>query len=325
MKKLILSLLACSMLVSANAQNILGPGMESWHSMSVGFPAQQVEAPDHWFGADSMIFSVAIIAGVSNPVAQLSQDADAHGGALAAKLVTRDQGGQLNEVPGVLANAKIGLDLNNLDPNNPLASLTYDGGTVINQRYDHIGAWIKYNPGGGDKAQIIARTVLTGQGAGGADSVVAEGDTIIYNALPNYTYVEFPLMYDNPNVVPDKLLIIFLSSTNETSTSPVDGSTLLVDDVEALQKNTNVRTTLLNNETFNVYPNPAKNTLSISTSVTEAIVWQAYNVAGQKVATKTFSKEAKVDISNLSSGMYYYNVTDLDGKQIFGGNFSVSK
>ncbi len=325
MKKIILSLLACSTLVSANAQNILGQGMESWHNISAGIPPKQVEAPDHWFGADSIVFSVAPFAGISSPKAQLTKDTDAHSGTLAAKLVTKDQGGQLNEVPGVLANAKINIDLNNLDPNNPLASLSYDGGTAISQRFDHIGAWIKYQPSGADKAQIIARTVLTGQGAGGEDSVVAEGDTIIYSALANYTYVEFPLMYDDPNVVPDKLLIIFLSSTNETATSPVDGSTLLVDDVEALQKNTNVRTTLLDNESFNVYPNPAKNTLNISTSVTETIVWQAYNAAGRKVATQRFTKEAKVDISSLSSGMYYYNVTDLDGKQIFGGNFSVSK
>lgn len=326
MKKLILSLLACSTLFAANAQNILGQGMESWHTMSVGFPAQQVEAPDYWFGADSIVFSYALLAGVTSPKAQLSKDAAAHSGSYAAKLVTKDQGGQLNEVPGILANAKINLDINNLDPNDPLASLTYEGGTAINQRFNHIGAWIKYQPGGSsDKAQIIARTVLTGQGAGGADSIVAQGDMKISSAIANYTYVEFPLTYIDPNVVPDKLLLIFLSSTNETSSSAVDGSTLHVDDVSALQKATGVRQMIFNAESFNVYPNPAKDVLNITTSMTEQVEWQAYNVAGQQVATQSFTKEATIDISNLAAGMYYYNVTDVNGNIIFNSKFSVVK
>lgn len=323
MKKVLLSILAISAIAATKAQNIQGQDMENWHSMSVGFPAQQVTAPDHWFGSDSLLFSYAPFVGATNVKAQLTKSSNAHAGSFAARATTVDQGSQLGVIPGVLANAKLSIDIANFDPNDPVASMSYIGGTPINQRYNQISAWVMYQPKGSDNGQIIAQAVLSGQGVGGADSVVGMGDTVISSALSAYTNIQFPIVYDDPNVVPDKLLVLFMSSA--TATTPQDSSSIFVDDVEAKLVPVGVNTTVFNSASFKVYPNPTTFVLHLNTSYNNEVVWSAYNVAGQQVATQQFTNSATVDVASLSAGMYYYTVTDTKGNKLFNGKFSVSK
>ncbi len=63
---------------------------------------------------------------------------------------------------------------------------------------------------------------------------------------------------------------------------------------------------------FNVYPNPVKgNSLTVTTSSTEAKTVNIFNVLGRKVFSQRFSSMNKtMDISGISSGVYIMKVSE---------------
>ncbi|MEZ5017314.1 MAG: T9SS type A sorting domain-containing protein [Flavipsychrobacter sp.] len=327
MKKVLLSITILISMLSATAQTFSGAGMESWRSLSVGFPSTQVTLPDHWFGTDSLIYTVApfLTIPTSSLTKQMVKSSSAHSGSFAAEVTSKNQGTTLGVIPGILTNARPGIDIAKFDPNNPISSINYVGGTSISSRIGYVSAWLKYAPQGGDKAQIIITAVLAGQGLGGADSIVGSADTIIASQVSAYTKYEVKINYIDPNVVPDKLLVLFLSSTSVTATVPVDGSKLTVDDVEAGIHSSGIHFPLLNNEVVSCYPNPATEVVNINTTINQPLIWELYNMSGQKVKQVNFTKNTTVNVKELPSGMYFYSITSNDGALVYTGKLSVDK
>ena len=68
-----------------------------------------------------------------------------------------------------------------------------------------------------------------------------------------------------------------------------------------------------------IYPNPAKNQITIKGEFDTAESITIYNILGQKVMDKaTISNEEKVDVSKLSNGVYtiYFNTSKASYKFI---------
>ena len=63
---------------------------------------------------------------------------------------------------------------------------------------------------------------------------------------------------------------------------------------------------------FNAYPNPVKgNSLTVTTSSTEAKTVNIFNVLGRKIFSQRFSSMNKtMDISEISSGVYIMKVSE---------------
>jgi hypothetical protein len=67
------------------------------------------------------------------------------------------------------------------------------------------------------------------------------------------------------------------------------------------------------NKTFKVFPNPAKNVITVSSSkiVSESSEWRLFNNIGQMVFTQelsSLSQEHSILLSNVPSGIYYYTI-----------------
>lgn len=320
LKLLIVSLFACSV---ANAQYLQGE-MESWRTITAGIPQKTTEAPNGWFGTDSIVYAYGFILGVNSPKQQMFKDGDAHAGSYAAKIITIDQGANAGKIPGTLVNAKIGINMSGFDPNNPQNSITYSGGLPISGKIEKVEAWIKYMPQGSDNARMLVSAVLDGQGANGQDSVVGVADTTFSAAINNYTLIDLTLDYPN-NVTPDKLLVLFVSSRN--SSSAADSSTMLIDDVSASYFSSGIQVPLFTEDVVSVYPNPAKDVIRLDALSSNAnYTWQLISVSGQKlISQKVEGANVTVDISTLSAGVYFYNVTDTDGTLLQYGKLSVLK
>ncbi len=324
MKYILILLSPLLFLNIASAQVLSGGNMESWHTISVGFPATQVDAPDHWFGADSLIFTVAPFIGVTSGLQeQMSKSSDAHSGSFAAEVTTKNQGSTLGTIPGIMANARPGVDILNFDPNDPMSSITYTGGTSISSRIGYVSAWLKYSPQNADKAQMVVLAVLAGQGAGGADSIVGNADTVISGQVSSYTKFEVTLNYIDPNVVPDKLLILFLSSTNANANVPAPNSTLLVDDVEAGIHPNGIKVSLLDNEIVRVYPNPSKGEVNINTSIKGDLSWDLYTASGQLVSHNDFKGQTTINVQEIPAGIYFYTINGNKGNLVRKGKLLI--
>lgn len=299
-------------------------GLENWRTYSAGFPPTQLEAPNAWFGIDSIVYAYGPIAMIT-PKRLLFKDTISHGGFFAAKIISRDLGGQIGIAPGFLLNANPEVDLATLDFNDPLASISYAGGTVVNQRITQLTAWVKYEPRGNDVAVASVQALLSGAGAGGADSVVGNGDLYI-SSTANYTQITVPIIYVNPTIVPDKMLISFLSSdiTGENGTMPQDSSALYVDDI-ALSGTNSINELQSKTDIVSIYPNPSNGILNVSSHNNNILIWKAYNINGQQVATKETKGNAIIDLRNLPNGLYLFEVIDPKEMTIQRGKFNVLK
>lgn len=313
MKKIYSLLFIAVTSLTATAQNFQG-GMETWRNYSVGLPPTALEAPAGWVGSDSLICSFGIVLGSVSK--QVYKSTDKHSGTYAAMIMTKTQG-SLGSFSGALTNTTINLDLTD-------TSISFSGGTAVTTRLGYVNAWVKYLPKGTDSASILVLAVIKGAGAGGADSVVGTGYLSI-GATSTYTQVNVPIMYDDTTssgAIPNALQVMFSSSDANGVT---DSTMLFVDDVTAGNFPSGISIPLFVDEEVQCYPNPTTGIINLSSKLNETLNWQAVNMNGQVVANKTFNGNAKADVSHLSSGVYFYNITNREGDVIQHGKFSVAK
>lgn len=314
MKKLLTLFLAGTALAfQSQAQTVLPIGdMEVWHNYSSGFPPTALEAPQGWKGLDSVIAQYAILL-QTTAKKQLFKTTDAHGGTNAARLLSRTYGAPLNTLPGVMSNANISIDINNM-------TYKLSGGTPVTQRFTDARAWIKYHPKNTTDSGILAvQAVLAGQGAGGADSVVGVGAFVVGGTINTYTQITAHMTYVNPTVVPDHIQVGLISAANNNG---ADSTELLVDDVSIIAAN-GISQVLFHADVVHCYPNPTSNFIHLSTDETEALTWEAVATTGQLIASKEFTKAATVPLQGIPAGIYFYRVLNKNREMIQTGKFTV--
>ncbi len=77
---------------------------------------------------------------------------------------------------------------------------------------------------------------------------------------------------------------------------------------------------------LSVFPNPATNFVNFSTSSLEATKVLAIDLTGKIIATETMEMgKAKLNTSNLASGIYMYQVVDKNNQVLTTGKFNINK
>ncbi len=300
----------------AIAQNINGD-FDTWRNFTAGIPATTLEAPIGWYGTDSLLYTFGPFLSpgtVFKP--QLTRSTPSHTGAFAAKAMTHNQGPDFGILPGLLVNAAPTIDPGDFDPDDPFGSITFEGGLTTIERVNTLSAWIKYEPRGSDFGQMTLLAFLEGQAANGADSLVGMADTVLEQAYPNFTEFKLRVQYLDPNVIPNKVIIGFISSSDDAT----DSSAIYVDDAEVMSAS-GVKIAVFQQQVVKVFPSPAFNVLNLTTTYTKELAWQAYSLEGKVVATTKLKGNATVDISQLPTGTYLYRVSDVDGKVLQQNKF----
>jgi len=324
MKKLLLTLTVLVMAASGAKAQIANPGMETWHNYTVGiFPPTVLQAPDHWYGLDSLFVNYSLLIGGSTNQ-QVFKSTDAHSGTYAALVITRTQG-FLGAFPGVLMNAQPSLDLED-------SSVAFIGGTPISGPVDSVSAWVNYiHPGEfteDDTAQMQAIAFKSGAGAGGTDSMVGYGSLMIPPTV-GYEYRALSMNYFS-TLMPDKLLIIFSSSPFNMSSgiegAGLDSSRLYVDDVAMVMSPVHTQQLTAAGQQIAVYPNPAKDMLQVAApGVAGALTLEIFNVSGKCLARQTFEQSTQLPTTALPAGSYFYRVHNAQGAQLKAGKLQIAR
>ena len=77
---------------------------------------------------------------------------------------------------------------------------------------------------------------------------------------------------------------------------------------------------------LSVFPNPASNLINFSTTSMEATKVIALDITGKVVATETMEMgKAKMNLSNIASGVYIYHVLDKNNQILKSDKFNVNK
>jgi hypothetical protein len=305
-----MKLIAPTLLIIAgyagHAQSLYG-GFESWRNYhAFGVPSVTLEAPSYWYSTDSLTFFAKGLFPTANFKRQVFKTTDAHSGTYAAKLMTLSED-TFGILPGLLTNAEISINPLGFDPNNPIASTMFTGGTSINSQVPAISARVKYFPKGNDTAYIIVYALKSGFGSAGTDSVVGNGLLAIYGQVNSYTKMTVNINYAD-TIKPDLLQILIVSSGLN---GPQDSSTLCVDDV--IIEGTSVKEIQPING-FAVYPNPVRKSLHVEGEGITNI--HIYNSLGQLVYNTNRTNHT-IDVSAFKAGIYYVEATgDNGGKSV---------
>jgi hypothetical protein len=249
MTKKLLFILTVTFAFSAKAQNIPNAGFESWT------PGFGYDDPNSWG-----TLNAASILGM--PIS-VTKSTERHGGAFSAKVETMstiDSTGQETPSPGFMFIGSVNI-----------LQQTGVFGTSFTARPDSLVGWVKCNSVNGDTSGIALQLTkwdaiaLTQEQLGFGSFITTSTSTSFYR-------FSVPIEYVSENT-PDSLSVIVISSLGAGQI----GSAIWVDDLYLIY-NTSSSVGELNGTSFDVFPNPVNDELSISSKTVDKM--EVYSTTG---------------------------------------------
>lgn len=281
MKKIFTLLCTLTTLFASTAQNVLpNPGFENWTQVGTRMD------PDNWNTLNPNTSIVGVLTCLK------ASGADVHSGNAAIKLITKSVLGQ--NANGLATTGTISI-----------APPGVSGGVAYTGRPDSIVGWYKYTSVSGDNGFVEFQLL------GSASTP----DTIGYvrfltpaSTVGTYTRFSSPIIYRSADPVAKSIWIL---SSSAGFTAQVN-STLFIDDLELIT-NTGAGVDELNEEVISISPNPAAQNLMLA-STKRNLHFVLFDALGNQVIQTVleFGKN-KIDLNQLSSGLYFYTALNSDG------------
>lgn len=161
------------------------------------------------------------------------------------------------------------------------------------------------------------------------DSLIVVGEGFFSSSATQENWInQLVNIHYYSNLKPKNINIVALSSANATILDgslghAKIGSELYLDN---LRLSTEVDKPKELDYIVNVFPNPAKEHINVSsTSPSEQLI-KVYSLTGKLVIETSFIANTKIDISALTTGTYVYNVIDMNTNQVSISNkFNIVK
>ncbi len=297
-KSVILSAFFIWVVLGSRAQS--NGGFENWTSQNT------YENPDYWE-------TLNIASTISNPVSAFKATGiDKHSGNYALKIKTIFFSN--NPVPNLLWDTMGYAFLGKINVSPPSTKM----GTPYTGRPEKLEFWAKYIPVGAD---VGGATVVLQKWNGTNTDTIADGYLVIDTTM-TYTFFQVNLFYYS-TVLPDTLVITFASSLKKANARV--GSTLYIDDV-ALTGWVGVDEHNNFEEKVKVFPNPAKESVTISAKIKEADNIQVVDASGKPAGGyKIQNDKTDINTSQFAEGFYLYEIRDKKNKILTTGKFNVVK
>lgn len=207
------------------------------------------------------------------------------------------------DVPGIAVTGNLNIDVNT-------QAFSIDGGFVVADRPEKLTGYYRYAPQGSDELVIAG---FLWKNNGGTVDTIGTFEFINSTAVSSYTLFEAVVDYRSTEI-PDSARIILSSSS---PTAPVDGSSLLVDDLAFVFSPVSVQNidALMNG--IKVYPNPAKDVATVEINNDAQHQVSVYDVNGRLVREELVTKNVKINLEN--KGIYIYNIKNLTTGKVVSG------
>ncbi len=320
MKKLVflvaLSFLGFSSI--SKAQNILPDGdFETWKLYTPVASAPFYEPTGGFFKTMNILDTIPTPPGIT-----VYRCDTAHSGTYSARCVTRKIDVLSIIIPGVVGN--IGL---NFQTSSAILGVPFKWTT----KPVRFQGWYQSFPLNNDSSAVIIRLSKW-------NPTTKKRDTLAYNKLvfhgtiSTWTKFDTAIIYRNTTTMPDTICMLLLScagysASNMFGSVGTVGSTALFDDVTLTGVFPwGVENMLTQNLTLSVSPNPASDHINVT--LEKAVQdgrFEIYNLQGRLVGKYQVSDvSARIDISSLPSGMYYYRMSK-DNTSLGTGSFIVNR
>lgn len=182
------------------------------------------------------------------------------------------------------------------------------GGVPFVNTIDTLKGYYKYTSMGMDTANISINLTKNGSNVGGGWRKLV--------ATPNYLYFEVPI---NAFTNPDTMRIDIQSSKWPTTLSNI-GSVLFIDNLSLKSQSVGVFEKSLLNHLVYSYPNPTEDIIYLKNESNIVLQNMAiYDAIGKLIFSQELTNNStpiKIELSNLTSGIYYYSIKTIDGSII---------
>ena len=278
MTKKLLFILTLTFAVSAEAQNIPNAGFENWSDFGY-------EDPNSWGTLNALSI-------LGMPIS-VTKSTERHGGAFSAKVETiladLEMSGTPEPFPGILFIGSINV-----------FSQSAVFGTPFTAKPDSLVGWIKYSPVNDDACGVVVQLSKWD-----AVNMTQEfiGFGIYSSSSPSSSFYRFsvPIDYESQST-PDTLQVTVVSSADEGQGQV--GSAVWIDDLSLIYNTSSIGE--LNGPSFEVFPNPVNDELSISSKTVDKM--EVYSATG-----------ILIDHIVLDSGLIY----TYDTKKLANGLYLV--
>jgi hypothetical protein len=243
-----------------------------------------------------------------------------HTGTYAARVVTREIAILGILIPGVIGTLVL-----------DMANLTAKVGTPYTYaaKAASFQGWYRSTPVLGDSAGAAILLSKWNTGTHKRDTLGFKL-LVFKGTVSTYTFFDTPIVYTVPNVMPDTITMLLLSSAGYNGKNFFDckgrvGSQAWFDDITLTDVNGIIHH-LMPEVSVKLYPNPVTNKLQVELEKpVKNGKFIIYSLDGKEVSTATLSQTRnEISVSALIAGTYYYKVSD--GKSILNtGSFIVTK
>lgn len=290
MKKIIVLIFALYCANTLFAQSIPNPSFENWT-----FKNSKYYDPDGWNTHNPTTSQANVITcsrGSNNPAP--------NAGIAYLMLTSKSISGNVD--PGIATTGILDYDFGVISSGYPFTSRP----SKLTGKWQYMG----YN---GDNG--VVAVVLTKQNANGGKDTIAACYHFLQGMQMSWADFSLDLNYQSTQN-PDSCLIVF-SSSNE---SPKVGSYLYVDALSFV--GTSSMNEMSNFESHSVYPNPAKDRLTIECNLKQNTLVQfvVMDVQGKKVKVQEFAlnigqNKVSIDLSDVQKGIYFVQMKS-DGESL---------
>ena len=248
MTKKLLFILAITFAFSAKAQNIPNAGFESWT------PGFGYDDPNSWGTLNALSI-------LGMPIS-VTKSTERHGGSFSAKVETMstiDSSGQETPSPGFMFIGSVNI-----------FQETGVFGTSFTARPDSLVGWVKCTTVNGDNSGIVL-TLTKWDATSLTQEEIGFGGYITTSSSSTFYRFSVPIEYSSENT-PDSLSVIVISSLEDGEI----GSAIWVDDLSLIYNTSSIGE--LNGTSFEVFPNPVNDELSISSKTVDKM--EVYSSTG---------------------------------------------
>jgi len=274
MTKKLLFIFAVSFAFSAKAQNIPNAGFESW---TAGFG---YDDPNSWG-----TYNVLNI--ISYPIS-VTKSTERHGGAFSAKVETMStidiSTGQETPFPGIMFIGSVNFPQ------------SFVRATPFTAKPDSLVGWVKCTSINGNNSGIILQLTKWDATSMSQDTI-GFGGYITTSSSSTFYRFSVPIEYSSENT-PDSLSVIVISSLGAGQI----GSAIWVDDLSLIYNTSSIGE--LNGTSFDVYPNPVNDELSISSKTVDKM--EVYSATGILIDHIVIDSGLiyNYDTKKLANGLY---------------------
>lgn len=295
MKRTLVTLL-CILSLELFAQQLPNNSFETWEPQLNG---TYEEPGGNWWATLNFLRGF----GPTAPVT-VKKTTDAQAGQYAAEITTGEFGSFT--IPGLLVSGEVG-ELNLQNPTDIIKR-----GKPFTAMPASISGYYKYSPVNGDSAVVNAMLTKYNTATSKRDTL-AFAEKLFYSNVGSYTAFNADFNYTIPDVTPDTIIVVLVSSAGAQSLAGQVGSKLFVDNLE-LSYVQGIQMDLFNAIDVRAYPNPTVDRLVFNTaepSSNRQVI--LYNQFGKQCHAIPFtSTSIETDISHLSSGKYLFAVHEGD-------------